>query len=219
MNKPYVIINCAMSADGKISLPNRNPLKISNNEDIKRMYKLRSEVDAVLIGVETVLTDDPKLTVKKKYFKTPKNPIRIILDSKCRTPLNSLVVNSDAKTFIITSKKCNKKFEENVKIINCQTDNEGYIDLAILMDILFNLGIKKLMVEGGGTTIWNFLKSDLIDDLYSYVAPIIIGGKLTPTIADGAGIKNKNEIIYLKIVSIKKLGDGILIHYKKKKQF
>jgi len=84
-----------------------------------------------------------------------------------------------------------------------------------VLDILYKRGIKTLMVEGGGTIIWSFLKSGLVDDLYVYVAPIIIGGKLTPTMADGPGIKSEDELISLKIADIKKLGKGILVHYKR----
>ncbi len=215
MNRPYVLVNCATSADGKTALPNRNQLRISGDEDIERMYKLRNEFDAVLVGIGAVLSDDPKLTVKEKYVKNPRQPLRVVLDSKCRTPKDSLVVNQTAKTCIITAEKCDTKFKNNVEIIECAADEEGLIDLGELMDILYKRGIKTLMVEGGGTVIWSFLKSGLVDDLYVYVAPIIIGGKLTPTMADGAGIKSEDGLISLKIADIKKLGKGILVHYKR----
>ena len=215
MNRPYVIINCAMSADGKIALPNRKQLRLSCDKDIERMYKLRNEFDAVLVGIGSILSDNPKLTVKEKYVKNPCQPIRIVIDSKCKTPTDSLVVNQIAKTFIVTNKRCDKKFEKNVEIIECPTDLDGLIDLEIMLDILHKRGIKTLMIEGGGTVIWSFLKKDLVDDLYVYIAPIIIGGKKTPTMTDGPGIKSEDEIISLKIVAIKNLGNGILIHYKR----
>src|SRR4030042_1544544 len=100
MKRPYVIINCAMSVDGKIASPSGKQMKISCEEDIKRMYKLRSKSDAVLVGINTVISDNPKLTVKEKYIKNPKNPIRIVLDTNCKTPVDSLVVNDVAKTII-----------------------------------------------------------------------------------------------------------------------
>ena len=92
MNRPHIIINCAMSADGKIALPNKKQMKISSKEDIKRMYHIRNESDAVLVGISTVLSDDPKLTVKQDYIKNPKQPLRVILDSSCKTPEKSLVL-------------------------------------------------------------------------------------------------------------------------------
>ena len=214
MKRPHIIINCAMSADGKIALPSRKQFKISCEKDIQRMYKLRNKSDAVLVGIKTILSDDPKLTVKEKYVKNPKQPIRIILDTNCKTPLNALAVNNKAKTFIVTSKKCSKKFNDNVEVINCKTEKDGFIELKNLLEILYNRGIKTLMVEGGGTVIWNFLNKRLVDDFYVYMAPIIIGGNKTPTIADGKGIKSVDDLIFLKIVNINRLGPGILFHYR-----
>ena len=214
MNRPHVIINCAMSADGKIALPTRKQLRLSCDEDIERMYNLRNQSDAVLVGIGTILSDDPKLTVKEKYVKNPKQPIRIILDANCNTPIDSLAVNNQAKTFIITSVKCSKKFNDNVEIINCRTDEKDFIDLKSLLDLLYKRGIKTLMVEGGGTVIWNFLNKRFVDDFYVYIAPIIVGGEKTPTIADGEGIKSTDEKISLKIVNIRRMGPGILFQYK-----
>jgi len=214
MKRPKIIINCAMSADGKIASPSRKQIRISCDEDIKRMYKLRNESDAVLVGIETIISDDPKLTVKDKYVKNPKQPIRIILDSKCRTPIDALAVNDWAKTIIFTLKDCDKKFKDNVEVINCKADETGFIDLKDVLEILYTRKIKTLMVEGGGTVIWSFLNQGLIDDLFVYMAPIIIGGAKTPTFADGEGIKDLDNVIPLKIVDIKRLGSGVLFQYR-----
>jgi 2,5-diamino-6-(ribosylamino)-4(3H)-pyrimidinone 5'-phosphate reductase len=214
MKRPYVIINCAMSADGKIALPNRKQVRISSDKDIARMYKLRNECDAVLVGVETILSDDPKLTIKEKYVKKPSQPLRVILDTKCRTPEDALAVNGKAKTIIFTKDECKKKFNPNVETKKCRTDKNGMIELKEMLEILFQKGIKKLMVEGGGTVIWNFLKQGLVDDMYVYIGPIIIGGKETPTLADGNGIFNEKEKIRLDFADMARLGEGILIHYK-----
>jgi len=203
-----------MSADGKIALPSRGQLRISSDKDIKRMYKLLNECDAVLVGIGTVLSDDPKLIVKEKYVKHPRQPIRVILDVHCKTPEDALVVSQAAKTLIITGEKCSKKYGDNVKIIECETDENGLIDLNVLLKLLYERGIKTLLVGGGGTVIWNFLKQKLVDDLYVYVGPIIIGGKNTPTLADGAGISGADELISLEISGISRLGPGILVHYK-----
>ena len=216
MKRPYVIINCAISADGKLSLPNRKQIKISSKEDLKRMYELRNSCDGVLVGIETVISDNPKLTVKNKYVKNPKNPIRIILDSKCRTPLNSYVLDNSSMTYIITSEKCSKNFGINNEIIKGKKNKEGYIDLNELLIQLKSRGINKLMVEGGSTVLWNFIKDGYFDDLFVYTAPFLIGGKNSPTMANGLGINNEKSKILLKIVNIKQLGEGFLVHYKKK---
>jgi len=209
MSRPYVLINCAMSVDGKIAQPTGKQMKISCEKDLKRMYKLRNTSDAVLVGVGTVLSDDPKLTVKEKYVKNPKQPIRIVLDTYCRTPENAEVVNDETKTMIIVGYDCNKKFGNNVEIIKCKTTKENLIDLKYLLDILLKRDIKKLMVEGGSSAISNFLKEGLVDDFYIYVGPIIIGGKNTPKLVDD-DCKN----IKLKLVETKKIGPGILLHFR-----
>jgi len=214
MNKPHVIINCAMSADGKIASPSGKQLRISNKGDMKRVYSLRNEYDAVLVGVKTIQSDNPKLTVKEGYVENPKNPIRIILDTHCRTKIDDLAVDDKAKTLIITNGQCDKKYGSNVEIVQCDIDYEGIIDLKKMLEILHNRGIKKLMVEGGSTVIWNFLKQGLVDDLYVYIGPMIIGGKYTPSMADGEGIADQNNPIRLKIVEASKLNDGLLVHYK-----
>ena len=203
-----------MSADGKIALPNREQLRISCDEDIKRMYNLRNEVDAVLVGIGAILSDDPKLTVKEKYVETPCQPIRIILDTYCKTPENALAVNGTAKTMIITAEPCKKTYGDNVEVIQCQTDNSGFIDLRNLLTLLDKRGIKTLMVEGGSNIIWNFLKHKLVDELFVYVGPMIVGGKHTPTMADGEGIGNPDELVSLEIVETQRVGPGLLIHYK-----
>ena len=106
MNRPYVVINCAMSADGKIASPSGKQMRISCDKDIRRMYELRNESDAVLVGINTVLNDDPKLTVKNKYIKNPKQPIRVVLDTKCRTPSDALVADNKASPLVIYQLHC-----------------------------------------------------------------------------------------------------------------
>ena len=204
-----------MSADGKIASPQGKQIRISSEEDIERMYKLRNEFDAVLVGINTVLSDDPKLTVKEKYVEKPHQPIRIVLDSKCKTPIDSQVVNKNTKTIIATTtKNCNKKYPKNVEIIQLKKNKEGLIDLKQLLEILKNRDIDKLMVEGGSTVIWNFIKEKLVDDLYIYIRPMIIGGKNTPSLTHGEGFKNQKEYVNMEIVETYRLGNGLLVHYR-----
>lgn len=215
MKRPHVIINCAMSADGKIASPTRKQIRISCPEDIERMYRLRNECDAVLVGVDTILADDPKLTVKEKYVKHPKQPLRIVLDSKGRTPAHALVLNDVAKTLIITAKGKEKTYEgSHIEVVGCKTDISGLIDVKDALDIIHRKGVRTLLVEGGGTIIWSFLKNKVVDDLYIYIGPCIIGGKETPTVADGEGIKSEEETIPLEIAEVKRVGPGVLIHYQ-----
>ena len=204
-----------MSADGKIASPTRKQLRISCDEDIKRMYQLRNTCDAVLVGIGTILADDPKLTVKEKYIKNPKQPLRVILDSKGRTPAHALALNTISKTLIITAKGKEKTYTgSHIEVVSCKIDKNRLIDIKSALDLLYRKGVRTLLVEGGGTIIWNFLKNKVVDDLYIYIGPYIIGGKETPTVADGEGIKSEQDCIPLKIVKVMRVGPGVLIHYQ-----
>jgi len=215
MNRPRVIVNCAMSADGKIALPTGKQLRISSEEDIARVYRLRNESDAVLVGVGTILSDDPKLTVKETYVKNPRQPLRVVLDSKGRTPPGSLVLNKTANTLLIMAKGHERPFEgSHIEVVGCTADRQGLLEIPCILELLSQRGIRTLLVEGGGTVIWSFLKSGMVDDLYVYIGPCIIGGKNTPTMASGEGIMREDEIITLKIVKTQRTGAGILIHYQ-----
>jgi 2,5-diamino-6-(ribosylamino)-4(3H)-pyrimidinone 5'-phosphate reductase len=214
MKRPSVIINCAMSADGKIASPRRKQIRISSEEDIERMYRLRNDCDAVLVGIGTILEDDPKLTVKEKYVEDPKQPLRVILDSKGRTPPHALALNDTAKTLIITARGRRKRYDPpHIEVAECRSDNEGFLDVHCALELLYQRGVRTLLVEGGGTIIWSFLKNRVVDDLYIFIGSCIIGGKNTPTVADGSGIRSGEEIA-LKIIEVKQLGSGVLIHYQ-----
>jgi len=209
--RPYIIINCAMSLDGKIALPSGEQARISSEEDMVRVHKLRNSVDAILVGVGTILADDPKLTVKKEYVKhTRKNPIRIVLDSHFRTPENAEVMKPEAKTIIVTTTKEYKK--GLLEVIKCGKEGSDKVDIEKLMEILYERGIKKLLVEGGSTVIWEFLSHHLFDELHVYIAPFIIGGG-APTMAGGEGIKRIEEAIKLHLYAIERYGDGLVLKF------
>jgi len=193
-----------MSADGKIASPIRKQIRISCEEDLKRMYRLRNECDAVLVGIGTILIDDPKLTVKEPYVRHANQPLRVILDSNARTPSHASALNDAAKTLIITAKGKKKPYpQSHVEVVECDTDSRGLIDVMNALSLLYQKGIRKLLVEGGGTVIWNFLKNRVVDDLFIFIGPCI---------ADGEGITDGEEIA-LKIKKVKRLGSGVLIHY------
>ena len=215
MDRPRVIVNCAMSADGKIALPTGKQLRISSEEDIARVYRLRSTCDAVLVGVGTILSDDPKLTVKETYVKHPRQPLRVVLDSTGRTPPGALVLNTTADTLLIMAKGHERQFEgSHIEVVGCTVDRQGLLEIPCILELLSQRGIRTLLVEGGGTVIWSFLQSGMVDDLYVYIGPCIIGGKNTPTMASGEGIMRENEAINLKIVKTQRIGAGVLIHYQ-----
>ncbi|UCE36050.1 MAG: 2,5-diamino-6-(ribosylamino)-4(3H)-pyrimidinone 5'-phosphate reductase [Thermoplasmata archaeon] len=206
---PYIIINCAMSADGKIALPSRKQIRISNEEDLKRVHELRNECDAVLVGIGTVLSDDPKLTVKEKYVPNPKQPIRIVLDSKGRIPEDSLVLSPESPTIIAVSEECTNQIQGAETII-C---GKKKINLSQLCEILDEKGVKTLLVEGGEKVIWSFLKNRLADELNIFVGSMVIGGISSPTPVGGKGALKEEDILPLTLKKVEKLGDGVLLQY------
>ncbi len=206
----HITINCAMSADGKIALKTRRQTPISNEEDKKRVHVLRNSSDAILVGVETVISDNPKLTVKEKYVKNPRHPIRVVLDSNGRTPSDSLVFDGKAETIIVTSEGCSKTFP-NAKTIRCGRDD---VDIPRLIPILEGMSIKKLLVEGGSTIIWSFLKNRLADEVNIFIGSIVIGGERAPTPAGGDGASETLEMVPLRLKGAKVLGSGVLVRYE-----
>jgi len=206
--RPKVIINAAMSVDGKIALVGGKRIKISDEDDFRRVHEMRASVDAILVGINTILRDDPKLTVKEKFVKNPKNPVRVILDSKLRIPSNARVLNGASPTIIATTQGAPYR-DLNAEIIKCGKDK---VDLTCLLEELWKRKIRSLMVEGGGTVIYEFLKEKLVDEVNVFIGSMIIGGG-APTLAEGIGATRENEVIKLKLLECKPLGYGVLLRY------
>jgi 2,5-diamino-6-(ribosylamino)-4(3H)-pyrimidinone 5'-phosphate reductase len=211
--KPHIILNCAASADGKIALPNRQKLDLSNSEDFSRVHQLRSECDAILVGIGTVIEDNPSLTINHKY-SSGNDPLRIILDTNYRIPEDSKILSEDKNTVIAIGEHTDDRDLPNVEIFRCGKDE---INLQKLITYLGEKGIEKILVEGGETVMWSFLEKELFDELNIFISNIIVGGKETPTIAGGKGYANAKNTLKLKLKNIEKLGDGILIKYSKRK--
>ncbi len=206
--RPHVVVNAAMSADGKIALPSREGVRISNNEDLKRVHELRAEADAILVGVGTVLMDDPKLTVKKELARGT-NPLRVVLDSDGSSPVNAAVFDGAAPTLIATNTSCTKTFP-NAEVVRC---GEDQVDVPKLLGILSERGVKRLLVEGGSTVNWSFLRAGLADELVVFVSSFIIGGHSTPTLVGGEGIQDLGRAIQLQLKRTTLLGEGVLLEY------
>ena len=205
-----VIINCAMSADGKIALRTRRQTAISNEEDLRRVHELRNSNDGILVGVGTVLADDPKLTVKHEYVASPKNPVRIVLDSNGRTPPGARVLDGSARTIVVTSEDCSKAFA-NSEVVRC---GAGRVDLPRLIPILEDMGIRSILVEGGSEVIWSFLRTGLADEMFLFVGSMVIGGEDSPTPAGGEGAGGIDEVVPLRLMDAEGVGNGILLRYE-----
>jgi 2,5-diamino-6-(ribosylamino)-4(3H)-pyrimidinone 5'-phosphate reductase len=197
----YVILNAAMSIDGKITT-RKNDSSISSKIDWVRVHKLRSTVDGIVIGISTVLKDDPILNVR--YVKTVKNPARIIIDSKARIPLDSRIMRSSKKiqTFVaVTHDASLKKIKEiEKKGAKVLVTGREKVNIINLFQLLEKLGLKKVLVEGGGEINWSVLKLGLVNELIVTIAPIVIGGRDAKTLVEGEGISYIYNAIRMKLV-------------------
>ncbi len=204
--RPKVIVNVAMSADGKIALPDRTEVKISGEEDFERVHELRNEVDAILVGIGTVLSDDPKLTVKRKYVEEPEHPLKIVLDSDARTPEDAVLFEK-GEWMIATTEDLDKE-----GWMKCGSGEQ--VDLDILLESLGRMGVKKLLVEGGGEVISSFFEKGLVDEYNVFVGSVIIGGKDAPTPVDGEGSQDEKGIIDMEFQGYELMDDGILLRFR-----
>lgn len=204
--RPKVLVNVAMSADGKIALPDRTEVKISGEEDFKRVHELRDRVDAILVGIGTVLADDPKLTVKEKYVKDPDDPLKVVLDSKGRTPEGAQLFDEGEWLIATTEDVTSKGW------IRCGGSEK--VDLKVLMDRLAERGVEELLVEGGGEVISSFFEEGLVDEMTVFVGSKVIGGRAAPTPVDGEGADEVEELVDLELVGFERIDDGILLRYE-----
>ena len=210
---PVVTIKFAQTVDGKIADRKGNSRWISGPEALKFAHKLRVKNQAVLVGVNTVLKDDPLLTVRRVKGN---NPIRIIVDSKLRTPLEAKVaqVNAKAQTIIATTKQASKRKrrlfqKKGVKLLLIPENSQGRVDLGKLLVRLGKLGIKNLLVEGGSEIISSFLKHKLAKKLIVIIAPKILGKGLSSI--NEVGVFNIKHSLVIKLVKVKRIGRDLLL--------
>ena len=209
--KPFVLVNCAMSADGKLAGPERKQVRISSEEDMVRVKNLRKRYDAILVGVGTIIADDPHLTIKNATYE--ENPVRIVLDSHGRIPSDARVLDDRAPTVIVTNNECTKDWGSNVTVIR---GGSGRINLTDVLHILAkDLGIENMIVEGGGEVIASFFREKLVDRYSVFVGGLLIGGRTSPTPADGEGWLAP-EGIKLSLDSAEVLGNGALLTFTPK---
>jgi 2,5-diamino-6-(ribosylamino)-4(3H)-pyrimidinone 5'-phosphate reductase len=211
--KPYVILNSAMTLDGKMATKTGSS-EISGKEDLLRVHELRREVDAIMVGINTVMTDDPKLTVHKIRADKKDNPIRVVVDSRARTPLFSRILNSDASTIIaVTDAASPERVEKLNEVAEIMVCGKNRVDLDLLMEKLASLGVKTLMLEGGSTLNYSMLIGGLVSEMRVCIAPMIAGGKDAKTLADGDGVDYMKDAVKLKLKKSYKLGEDLIVEY------
>ena len=214
-SNPYIILSTAISIDGKIATKTGDS-KLSSKEDIIRLHKLRSNVDAILVGKNTVLQDDPMLTVR--YIKG-KNPTRIILDSTGSISTNSKILQTSNKipTMIVVSKKIpqlnlNKLNKFPVDIV---VAGKNSVDVKLFLKKIAGKNFKKILVEGGGTINWEFIKQNLFDEMIVTLSPFLIGGEKAVSLIQGSGFRKISNSPNIHLKSVKRLKNHLVLRYVK----
>ncbi|KOX91755.1 5-amino-6-(5-phosphoribosylamino)uracil reductase [Haloarcula rubripromontorii] len=217
----HVVVNAAMSVDGKLSSRRREQIAISGPDDFDRVDQLRADSDAVMVGVGTILADDPSLTIDDPDRRAarvergdPENPARVVADSRIRTPPDATVLDDRAQTYLLVSEAAPPDFIEEMEDAGAYViaAGEDRVDLTTTLAKLEGDGIDQLMVEGGGELIFGLLEEALVDDLFVYVGPKVIGGRDAPTLADGDGFIE--DFPEPELADVQRLDDGVVLHWQ-----
>lgn len=214
--RPFVIMKTASTLDGKIASVSGDSRWVTGTASREYVHVLRDRVAAVMVGVNTVIHDNPSLTTRLPG-KQGKNPVRIIVDSKGRIPLDSKVVSStsaSARTIVATTQAIDETTEEKLTAKGVQivkVNSEGHVNLSMLMDDLYKLEIDSVLLEGGGTLNASALEAGVVDKAMFFIAPKIIGGQSAPTPVGGKGIELMNKALLLKEMTVCRFENDVLI--------
>jgi len=223
MNRPFVFVNVAMTADGKIDTVQRRGAAISSPRDKERVDQLRAGADAVMVGGRTLLDEDPELTVKSEGLRAERvrrgrspNPAKVGVVTKANIKEGSQFLNAGAANIVIfTTRRTSKRHLSRLtsRGVDVYVDDAEKVNLERALVTLKELGIDRLMVEGGGRLNFELMRLGLVDEVTAYVAPMIFGGESAPTMAAGSGLE-RSAAIPLKLIDAEKWEDGgVLLTY------
>jgi len=213
--RPFVILKTAMSLDGKIATASGRSRWITSEESRRIVHQIRDEVDAILVGVGTVIRDDPSLTTRLPNGRGH-DATRIILDSRARIPLESKVLNLDssARTIVAVTPQAPQdkiaQLKERAEVLTV-TAQDGRVDLQALMERLGQMEIMSVLLEGGAEVNASALKVGIVDKVMVFIAPKLIGGSGAPGPIGGAGIDDLSEAVSLRDISVTRVGEDILV--------
>jgi len=211
--RPRVVANCAVSVDGRLAFAGGVRARLSGPEDLRRVHQMRADSDAIAVGVGTVVADDPSLRVHWELLDRPagRPPLRVILDTKGRTPPGARVLDGSIATLVATGRECPRRFPPSVATFAA---GEREVDLPALLGYLARRGVRQLMVEGGAAVLASFLRGGLVDELTVYVAPCLIGGRTAPPMLAGPETPGPGELLALTRIAVAPLGEGVLVTYR-----
>lgn len=213
--KPFCIMKTAMTLDGKIATTSGDSKWITNEKSRQYVHKIRHQVSAIMVGIGTILKDDPSLTTRLKKGEG-RDPVRIIVDSKGSLPLDSAIYKTGNKenTIIAVSENVDidkfKQLEKKLNVIIIPQKGDG-IDLKYLFAFLGEKGIDSILLEGGGKLNFSALQANLVDKIISFIAPKVIGGKDAITPVEGQGIAHIGEAKEVERLKVYRFDDDIMI--------
>ena len=221
IRRPYVLINVAASVDGKIDSVERRGAAMSSERDRARVDALRASVDAVMVGGRTLLQEDPRLTVRSAELRAgravrgePENPAKVAVVTRpdLRPDCRFLSVGP-ARIVLFTSAPESESGWLRDRHVEVHTSGDSRVDLAWALEKLADLGIRRLLVEGGGTLNFELLRLGLVDEVRVFIAPLVLGGASAPTLADGVGLV-RDQAIKLRPAEVEQWEDGgLLLRY------
>lgn len=212
--KPFVVMKTAMTLDGKIATVTGASKWITGNAARERVHQLRHRLSGIMVGVDTVIADDPLLSCR---MENGRNPVRLIVDSKLRIPPDARVLkNQDTqKTIIGTTKQCNQEKHEALENMGVEVvilpENKGRVDLQAWMKVLGERKIDSILLEGGATLNFSMLKEGLVHQVQAYIAPKIFGGQTAPTPVGGTGFEQVADAVRIEHLKVEKVGEDIWI--------
>ena len=209
--QPYVVLKYAMTMDGKIAAFTGDSKWVTGEAARNHVQSLRNQYRAIMVGIGTVLQDDPLLTCR---MEGGRSPIRVICDSQLRTPLTSRLAETacEIPTVIATCRKDGyEPYEEKGFHVLCCPDDRGHVDLKALMTILGKNGVDSVLVEGGGRLNWSVLQSGLVRKVYAYIAPKLIGGREAAGPIMGEGFSKMSDALELSRPRVTQLGQDLLL--------
>ncbi|HNN11980.1 MAG TPA: dihydrofolate reductase family protein [Anaerolineales bacterium] len=224
MNRPYTFINVAMTTDGKIDTFERKGAAISSKRDKQRVDELRAAADGILVGGQTLLEEQPKLTVKSEALREermrqgrPENPIKIGVATRADiSPDSNFITAGPARLVIFTTSQTSIVQLNTLRSLGVDVfvDDAPRVDLHNMMLMLKKIGVDHLMVEGGGTINFELMRLGLVDELLVYMAPMIFGGANSPTLADGLGL-SREQALNMTLADAERWDDGgVVLKYK-----
>lgn len=214
-----VTVFSQISIDGKLALgagaSSKSLFQHFNDEDFRFIHKFRGEVDAIMVGRNTIVTDDPQLTNR---YEVGRNPVRIIPTTSLDFPSSAKIFSSPEETIVVTTEQVREhKMVEQIRAQGKEVlfAGENYVDFMQLFPMLESRGIKHIMVEGGGQLNWKVFHLDLVDEIILMQLPIIIGGSQTPTLTDGEGFRDIEMTKSFKLHNFESRSNYNLLHFKR----